>query len=91
MNYTYYTCHLFLAITIRYVQLYCFLIRDRREELGKLTAEKRKEISVKEAGTHSQFRPSAAFRKEKALKIYTHNEESGASGTDATEQPSELD
>lgn len=48
--------------------------RDKDEMLGTLTAEKRKEISLREASTHHRPASSMYSRKEKALKIYTHND-----------------
>lgn len=70
--------------------------RDKDEELGELTAERRKEISVKEAGS-SGYRSTgnSYFRKEKALKIYTHADEMDTKATDEAQgspnnHPSEL-
>lgn len=72
--------------------------RDGDEKLPPLTAERRKEISVKEAG-NSSYRTSTSsyFRKEKALKIYTHNDDVEAkatgdvAGRGTSTQPTELD
>ena len=42
--------------------------------MGTLTAEKRKEINLREANSHHRPVSSMYSRKEKALKIYTHND-----------------
>ena len=42
--------------------------------MGTLTTEKRKEINLREANIHHRPVSSMYSRKEKALKIYTHND-----------------
>ena len=52
--------------------------------MGTLTAEKRKEINLREANSHHRPVSSMYSIKEKALKIYTHNDTLSSTSGSAT-------
>lgn len=63
--------------------------RDKDEPLGTLTAERRKEITVKENGIYGKTNYSSYTRKEQSLKIFMDDHHHGGGDSPATNSPSD--